>query len=200
MQILLVEDEISIAETVIFALEREGYAVAHCLDASTAKQQFADHDLAILDVGLPDQNGFELFADLRARGLGACIFLTARSDEIDRVVGLEMGGDDYMTKPFSPRELIARVRSVLRRVHKAEPAQALETIEALTAAESRLLRKLQSAPRQIFSRQQLIADVFGINHPSGERSIDTLVKSLRRKLPAPEQLKTHRGLGYSFEC
>ena len=212
--ILLVEDESGIAETVVFALQREGYQVTHCVDGRTALATFADHQLVILDIGLPDISGFVLFGELRRQRDVPVIFLSARVDEVDRVVGLELGGDDYIGKPFSPRELVARVRSVLRRSQNnaAEQSVVLDTTAqclryqgrqiAVTAAEYRLFAVLATHPGQVLNRSQLLAQVFGDTHPSGERSIDTLVKSLRAALREAgvdeEYIYTHRGIGYSY--
>lgn len=122
-RILLVEDETAIADTLVYALGSEGFAVSACTLGQTALARLAEapHDLAILDVGLPDINGFDLFRALRGSPGGQelpVIFLTARGGEIDRIVGLEIGADDYITKPFSPREVVARVRTVLRRLQR----------------------------------------------------------------------------------
>lgn len=216
--ILIAEDDLPIAENVIVALEREGYACVHvtlggaCLDAlSTA-------DLVILDVGLPDMSGFEVCKAIRRRSDLPVIFLTARADEVDRVVGLEIGADDYVLKPFSPRELVARVKTVLRRSARSAPPEAVPPFcvdEAracilfngsaldLTRAEFYLLRALVAAPEKVFTRQALM-DAAGLADASLERVVDTHVKALRAKLaavsPAREHIRTHRGFGYSFSA
>jgi len=171
----------------------------------------------VLDVGLPDMNGFEVCRRLRQFSDVPVIFLTARSDEIDRIVGLEIGADDYVTKPFSPRELVARIRVVLRRLAPAVPlAQALrfELREAearilyhgraldLTRYEYLLLKALVEHPGHVLSRAQLMDRVWADAPDTLERTVDAHVKSLRAKLrqiaPDSDPIQTHRGMGYSL--
>ena len=225
-QILLLEDDPAIAQTVVFALQREGFALQHCSWLHEARGQLAQNrvDLAILDVGLPDGNGLDLCRELRAAGNRLpLLVLSARSEEMDRVLGLELGADDYLAKPFSPRELVARVRALLRRAQApaAEPSSpGLEgapdfTIEAegsrirfrgqlldLTRRELGLLRRLLAAPQRIHSRESLLDAVWGQEADSGDRTVDTHIKTLRAKLrvvaPDSEAIRTHRGLGYSL--
>jgi two-component system catabolic regulation response regulator CreB len=185
----------------------------------------ADIALTILDIGLPDINGFELFKKLTAVSEAPVIFLTARAAEIDRVVGLELGADDYIPKPFSPRELTARVRSVLRRTQRAaaspgpEPGTAgalpFEIDEdrkriayfgkplVLSRYEYRLLKVLVGRPGRVFSRQELMEHAWDAPDHSLERTVDAHIKTLRAKLrlitPERDPVKTHRGLGYSLE-
>lgn len=177
-------------------------------------------DLVILDVGLPDTNGFDLCKTIRRSSELPVIFLTARSDEVDRVVGLEIGADDYILKPFSPRELVARVKTILRRCKpepQSQPAAASEfhidearacivfagTPLDLTRAEFFLLRALAGAPQKVFSRQALM-DAAGLADASLERVIDTHIKTLRAKLarvsPEREWIRTHRSFGYSLNA
>ncbi len=216
--VLLVEDDKPIAENVILALERDGFACTHvllggaCLDMVRTRPI----DLVILDVGLPDMNGFEVCKALRAMSGVPVIFLTARSDEVDRVVGLEIGADDYVLKPFSPRELVARVKTILRR-RPPQPSPAATHIQIdeararvscrgialeLTRAEFFLLRAMLQSPGKVFTREHLM-DAAGLAEASMERVIDTHIKSLRAKLaaaaPGIEFIRTHRGLGYSLE-
>ncbi len=217
--ILLVEDDKSIAENVILALERDGYACSHvqlgasCLSSLSSN----DFDLVILDVGLPDMNGFEVCKAIRKSSNIPVIFLTARSDEIDRVVGLEIGADDYVLKPFSPRELVARVKTILRRSQLSPPpGQSVPGIHIdedracilcngivldLTRAEYFMLRAMIRVPKKIFDREALM-DAAGLAEASLDRVIDTHIKSLRAKLvtaaPGVEIIHTHRGMGYSF--
>lgn len=215
-RILLIEDEPGIADSLIYALNADQFEVLWCPLGQQGLERLPDFapDLLLLDIGLPDLNGFELCRRLRQFSRVPIIFLTARSDEIDRVVGLELGADDYVVKPFSPRELIARIRAVLRRQAPA-PASPSGTFEldrtkaqiryqgqllALTLSEYELLARLLSQPERIFSRELLLQ---GLGNPaSGDRCIDTHIKSLRAKLRAcaPEQdpIQTHRGLGYSL--
>nr|WP_288256041.1 two-component system response regulator CreB [uncultured Pseudomonas sp.] len=221
-QILIVEDEAAIADTLVYALQAEGF-VTHWSslggEALTLLENSA-FDLAILDVGLPDISGFEVCKRLRRFSEVPVIFLTARSEEIDRVVGLEIGADDYVVKPFSPREVAARVKAILKRVAPREtPAASVpSTFQiddaafrihyhgqalSLTRHEFRLLRTLLGQPRRVYSREQLL-DALGVASEAGyERNIDSHIKSVRAKLraiaPSEEPIQTHRGLGYSFE-
>jgi two-component system, OmpR family, catabolic regulation response regulator CreB len=218
--ILIVEDEPGIADTLQYALRTEGFEPRWCAAGEAALAQADDAALVILDVGLPDISGFEVFKRLRAREPALPIlFLTARADEIDRVVGLELGADDYVTKPFSPRELVARVRTVLRR--SAMPAtpnavaatafsiddgkrlihyhgQALD----LSRYEYGLLKTLIGRPGFVFTRERLLSLVWDDDTDSLDRTVDAHVKTLRAKLksvaPALEPIRTHRGVGYAL--
>jgi two-component system catabolic regulation response regulator CreB len=227
-RILLLEDDPAIAGTVAFALQREGYAVDHVLLVGAARASVAATPpaLAILDVGLPDGSGLDLCREWRqsgAAGLRALpvLMLTARAEELDRVVGLELGADDYLTKPFSPRELVARVRALLRRAALAPAiaaplAAALFELDAdgqrirfagqwlaLTRLEFGLLRALLRTPGRIRSREALLDEVWGADGEATDRTVDTHVKTLRAKLrairPELEPIVTHRGMGYSLE-
>ncbi|WP_417316536.1 two-component system response regulator CreB [Enterobacter sp.] len=221
--IWLVEDEISIADTLIYMLQQEGFAVKAfgrgmpALDE--AQRQLPA--LAILDVGLPDISGFELCRQLLARHPSLpVLFLTARSDEVDKLLGLEMGADDYVAKPFSPREVCARVRTILRRMQKSsapsdivrvgqfelnEPAARICWCDeplTLTRYEFLLLKTFLLAPGRVFSRQQLMDKVWGDEGDSFDRTVDTHIKTLRAKLRAVNDqlspISTHRGMGYSL--
>ena len=171
--------------------------------------------LMILDVGLPDGSGFELCREVRAASTLPIILLTARSEEIDRVVGLELGADDYVTKPFSPREVSLRVRSVLRRTSAAPVDTALFRVDedaqritfdgsllALTRREFLLLKTLLARPERVCSRERLLYTAWGAEAESGDRTVDTHIKTLRAKLkvirPELDPIETHRGLGYSI--
>ncbi|MBI4864432.1 MAG: two-component system response regulator CreB [Candidatus Riflebacteria bacterium] len=211
--ILLVEDEPSIAENISYALSTEGFAPRWCRTAGEAREALASTDVAliVLDVGLPDANGFELAREIRQAHDVPIIFVTARSSEIDRVVGLEIGADDYVVKPFSPRELTARVKAVLRRVKPGtravepgpagprpgrQPAMPFTLDEArcritcagrpleLTRYEYRLLAALIRSPGQVFSRGQLMELAWEEPDVSLERTIDTHMKTIRQKLRA----------------
>ena len=223
-RILLVEDEQAIADTLIYALGSEGFAVRHLLlgrEALPAHRQ-SPFDLIILDIGLPDTTGFEVLKQLRDHPEGRdvpVIFLTARSEEIDRILGLELGADDYVTKPFSPREVAARVRAILRREARSRsntaPANAVwqhdpqalrivfhgQPLE-LTRYEYLLLALLLSAPSRVFTRDQIMSRVWADAPDTTDRSIDTHIKTLRSKLrqidPASEPIVTHRGTGYAL--
>lgn len=217
MRVLLVEDEPPIAETVAYALREDGFDVDHCLTAGAALASTGPYDLAILDVGLPDLGGFALCRELRRKADLPVIFLTAHAAEAERVLGFELGADDYVTKPFSPRELVARVRAVLRRAHGAAPATTANGFEHdadghrirwrnqwldLTRYEYGLLAALLQRPGAVLSRAQLMDRVWGDALESGDRTVDTHVKTLRAKLhaldPSADPIRTHRGLGYSI--
>jgi len=222
-RILLVEDETAIADTLVYALETEHFEVTHVTTAGKAVDLFADdYDLAILDVGLPDTSGFDLCAQIRKSSALPVLFLTARDSEIDRILGLELGGDDYVTKPFSPREVVARVRAILRRVNgtsestnQIERQGSLEhdpdamTITChgkpmkLTAHEYKLLLALMSQPGRIFTREQLLEKAWQDPGSAMDRTVDAHIKSLRAKIRecSPEgedPIETRRGLGYTL--
>ncbi|NNC99453.1 MAG: two-component system response regulator CreB [Gammaproteobacteria bacterium] len=232
--ILIVEDEKEIADTLRYALVSEGMQVAWVSSGAEAHAALrdADFDLCILDVGLPDCSGFEFLKQLRLvahhNSNIPVIFLTARSEEIDRVIGLEIGADDYVCKPFSPREVVARVKAVVKRAGSVSDPPEAEltaaqargdnpfrhnpqsfTIECrgvqlpLTRAEYQLLATFLSQPGRVFSRRQLIENIWSANHPSDDRAIDTHIKTLRAKLkssnPHQDFIITHRGFGYSLE-
>jgi two-component system catabolic regulation response regulator CreB len=217
--IFILEDDPAIADTVAFALRREGFAVEHhgwLAEARERLRQGPAPELLILDIGLPDGHGLDLCRELRAGPLKhlPVIVLSARSDEMDRVLGLELGADDYLAKPFSPRELVARARALLRRAQAAPPAPAGFSVDGsrvrldgvllnLTKLELGLLLKLLAAPQRIHSRETLLDAVWGASADSGDRTVDTHIKTLRAKLreaaPGRDPIKTHRGLGYSLE-
>ena len=217
--ILLLEDDPAIADTVAFALKREGFSVEHRTWLAEARERLRNApapELLILDIGLPDGHGLDLCREVRSGPLSRLpiIVLSARSEEMDRVLGLELGADDYLAKPFSPRELVARVRALLRRA-QAAPAPTLGfTVDGtrvsldgvplnLTKLELGLLTHLLRAPQRIHSRDALLDAVWGSSAESTDRTVDTHIKTLRAKLreAAPERdpIKTHRGLGYSLE-
>jgi two-component system catabolic regulation response regulator CreB len=222
--ILIVEDEPGIADTLQYALRTEGFEPAWCASAEAALAALAQRApaLVILDVGLPDMSGFELFKLLRARIDVPVVFLTARGDEIDRVVGLELGADDYVAKPFSPRELVARVRSVLRRSARPAAAPAAEPAAArvfevddgkrqirfygraleLSRYEFGLLRTLVRRPGHVYTRDALLELVWDGSSESLDRTVDAHVKTVRAKLkavaPTLEPIRTHRGVGYAL--
>ena len=228
-KVLIVEDEPGIADTLQYALRTEGFEPAWCATGEEALARIAREPpaIVILDVGLPDASGFEIFKRIRATSEVPVVFLTARSDEIDRVVGLELGADDYIAKPFSPRELVARVRGVLRRIAKiapaAPPAAGAPAAPAplpiavdegkmqiryhgrvldLSRYEYGLLKTLASRPGYVFSRDALLARVWGNDTESMDRTVDAHVKTVRAKMkaiaPNEEPIRTHRGSGYSL--
>ena len=218
--ILVVEDEPAIADTVVYALATDGFAPHWVAGGEAALAAAADmaFALAIVDIGLPDINGFELCRRLQAAQPALpVIFLTARSGEIDRVVGLELGADDYVAKPFSPRELVARVRTVLRRARRppaaaAAPAFAVDDERKLirfhgrplelSRIEYRLLKVLVERPGRVFSRDELMERAWDDPAASFDRTVDAHVKTLRAKLravaPDEDPIVTHRGMGYSL--
>lgn len=220
--ILIVEDEAAIADTLVYALQGEGFTCTWLSlgEAALEQQQRSPADLLILDVGLPDISGFEVCKRLRRFSEVPVIFLTARDGEIDRVVGLEIGADDYVVKPFSPREVAARVKAILKRMaprggESAPAADGVFRVDAervqihyreqllvLTRHEFRLLQTLLAQPERVFAREQLL-DALGVAADAGyERNVDSHIKSLRAKLrqvaASAEPIQTHRGLGYSY--
>ena len=218
--ILIVEDEAAIADTLLYALQTDGFEVEWFPlgQPLLARLEQTRPDFLILDVGLPDISGFETCRQLRRFSDVPVMFLSARDAEIDRVVGLEIGADDYVVKPFSPREVAARVRAILKRMVPQAQASAqatvfqLDTLRmqisyhaqplALTRHEFRLLQCLLEQPRRVFSREQLL-DAVGVASDAGyDRTIDSHIKSLRAKLRQvaadAEPIQTHRGLGYSY--
>jgi len=227
--ILVVEDEPAIADTITYALRTEGFEPQWTTTVGAAREALARraYALAILDIGLPDGSGFDFCRELRARDGLPVIFLTARSEEIDRVVGLEIGADDYIVKPFSPRELTARVRAVLRRTTGPGNGTTTRTVETLatrgafaidedrcevryhearldlTRREYRLLLALLTQPGRVFSREQLLTRAWDEPEASLDRTVDAHIKTLRAKLRAvaatSDPIRTHRGFGYSIE-
>lgn len=224
-RILIVEDEPGIADTLQYALRTDGFEPAWVAtgEEAVAQVQAQPPALVILDVGLPDASGFEVFKRIRALADVPVVFLTARSDEIDRVVGLELGADDYVAKPFSPRELVARIRTVLRRAAKpaaAAPAAAAAPVPPIAVDDGRrqirfygqllelsryeygLLKTLVSRPGHVFSRDTLLERVWDDATESLDRTVDAHVKTLRAKMklvaPGLEPIKTHRGTGYAL--
>ena len=217
--IWLVEDEASIADTLIYALQTDGFEVEWFPlgQPLLARLERSRPDFLILDVGLPDISGFELCKQVRALTDTPLMFLTARSEEIDRLIGLEIGADDYVAKPFSPREVCARIRVILRRSQPIipQPSQLLALDEeraricfhgqplTLTRYEYLLLKTLMQAPGRVYSRQQLMDLVWSGAEESLDRTVDTHIKTLRAKLRERDSeanlILTHRGLGYSLE-
>lgn len=224
-RVLLVEDEVSIADTLIYALETECFEVSHVTTAGAALSELvSDFDFAVLDIGLPDMSGFDLCRELRKSSQIPVLFLTARDSEIDRILGLELGGDDYVTKPFSPREVVARIRAIMRRTGKEEvnsficegvPGEILhhdetsmqisyhETSLNLTAHEYKLLVALMSQPGRIFTREQLLIKAWDDPGSAMDRTVDAHIKSLRAKLRScndkgVDPIETRRGLGYTL--
>lgn len=215
-KIMLIEDDVAIADTLIFALQREGYTTAHFNLGQAALRALTAHavDLIILDVGLPDISGFNLCQKIRQHSFVPILFLTAHADTLEREMGLELGADDYVTKPFSLKEVILRVQALLRRTQPSTPAPPslfchdkdrkqivyCQRALMLTRAEYLLLAVLVTHPDRVFSREQLLHHLPN-SDDSGDRVIDTLIKQIRAKLREVdanhEAIITHRGLGYS---
>lgn len=224
-RVVLIEDEKDIVELVRYNFRKEGFEVS----AFTSGKEGLEHlrrspaDLVLLDIMLPDLDGFEICKRLRSEDRSKSlpiIFLTAKGEEIDRVLGLEIGADDYVVKPFSPRELVARVKAVLRR--QARPVEKLEIVEApdlrldsrtqevvvrgktieLSTLEFKLLHFLASHPRRIFNREQLLDEVWGRDRFVTPRTVDVHIRRLREKIEAqaekPQYIQTVRGSGYRF--
>ncbi|WP_328451519.1 response regulator transcription factor [Amycolatopsis sp. NBC_00438] len=218
--VLVVEDESAIAELAALYLKRDGFGVhvepdgGRALDAVRRLKPVA----IVLDIGLSGMDGIEICKTLRAAGdWTPVLFVTARDDELDRLLGLEIGADDYLTKPFSPRELAARVRTVLRRASGATPAPSAFTVGAarvdlasrrawageteisLTSTEFDLLTHLLRHPGQVLSRDQLLSAVWGYAAAAGTRTVDVHVAQLRAKLGAASPIRTVRGIGYAAD-
>ena len=219
--VLLIEDESSIADMVLYALKSEGFdtewqRLGH--EGIGWLRRNPETALLILDIGLPDGNGFEFCKEIRRFSEIPIIFLTARNEEVDRIVGLEIGGDDYMGKPFSPRELTARVKAILKRGRMSAVIEDREistfTIDIarhriryhdswldLTRYEYELLRTLLQHPERVYSRTEIMDRVWSDQGESLERAVDTHIKTLRAKLRNVREdenpIKTHRGMGYS---
>ena len=213
--VLLVEDEFSMGTLVQEYLRHEDYSVVWVRTGGEALAELARHPvvLVLLDIGLPDMDGFDVCRAIKSRADIPVIMLTARTEEADRVAGLELGADDYVTKPFSPRELMARVKVVLRRAGPAvgRTCVALADVELdvdgrevsvagaeveLTAKEFDLLYHLVSHRGVVFTREQLLDSVWGLDYPEGTRTVDVHIAQIRRKLGRPELIQTVHGVGY----
>ena len=218
--VLVVDDEPKIVQLARDYLEHAGFEVIAAADGRSAIQAIRTRrpDLVVLDLGLPELDGLDVTRTVRAEGTTPIVMLTARDDELDKLLGLELGADDYITKPFSPRELVARVRAVLRRTERAaEPADTIAVGDLeldvprmrtsvggrpvqLTPTEFSLLATMARQPGRIFTRSQLLDAVRGVAFESYERAIDTHVKNIRRKIEpdprAPRYVLTVYGVGY----
>jgi two-component system phosphate regulon response regulator OmpR len=218
-RILLIEDDDRLAPLVVRHLEDSGYHVGWCADGAAALDAYEAEkpDLIVLDVMLPGEDGLSLCRKIRRQGDVAIVMVTARGEESDRILGLELGADDYLAKPFSLWELEARIKAVLRRYRRdpAAPTGALEIDEArrsvtqfgraidVTRSEFDLLLRLMSEPGRVFSRDQLLDCVKGGETDAFDRAVDTHISNLRRKIEsdpkAPAMIKTVWGVGYRFE-
>lgn len=221
-KILVVDDDPHLRDIVRFALAKEGFAVLEAEDGAQALALFAAEapDLIVLDITMPELDGTEVCRRLRRDSQVPIVFLSSRDDEIDRVLGLELGGDDYVTKPFSPRELVARIKAVLRRLAPAAPAaEPCEVVcgrlrldldgfrafwgEAevmLTVTEFALLRALAERPGKVFSRDALMDRAYALDHYVSDRTIDSHVRRVRAKFQAVggAPVETVHGLGYKL--
>jgi two-component system catabolic regulation response regulator CreB len=215
--ILVVEDEPAIADTVLYALGTEGFDTEWVTRGTDAVRLVAERSpaLVVLDIGLPDISGFDVCRAIRRTSQVPVVFLTARTGEVDTVLGLELGGDDYIEKPFSPRVLTARIRARLRRPAADDQPSGFELDHAcftvrlhgrelgLTRYEFGILKLLIGHPRRVYSREQLIELVWSEPGRSFDRTVDTHIKTIRQKIraiaPNLDPIRTHRGIGYSFE-
>ena len=219
MKILIVEDEPAIADTLVYALGTEGFSSQWVTTGAAALNELANHryDLMLLDIGLPDMSGFDVCKQTRVLSMMPIIFLTSRIDDIDQVLGLELGADDYVTKPFSPRVLTARIRSRLknRMPLPSEQKQGFMIDEEgfrilldgkdlhLSRYEFGILQTLLVHPGRVYSRSQLMDIAWDEPERSFDRTVDTHIKTIRQKIRQQDEqldvIKTHRGLGYSYQ-
>jgi two-component system response regulator RegX3 len=227
-RILIADDEPSLRDSVSYALEQEGFEVTKAFDGDDAEQKIGDeepgYDLLILDIMMPGRSGLDLCRDVRNRSPVPIILLTAKDAEVDKVVGLEVGADDYVTKPFSVRELIGRVRAQLRRreLDRSSSADAGQTIDAgsvridlarhlvtvrgepvnLTRSEFQVLRLLADRPGQVFSRKEIMEELWQAEFRGDVRACDVHISNLRQKVERdpqdPELVLTVRGVGYKL--
>jgi two-component system, OmpR family, response regulator len=216
--IVVVDDEANIADLVDLYLAREGFRVLKAATGEAGLKAIQDHRprLVVLDVGLPDVDGLEVCRRLRATSHVPVIFLTARDGEVDRVLGLELGADDYLTKPFSPAELVARVKAILRRADGGPAPEVFQAGQAtvdvgrreiriddgvvdFTTKEFDLLRYLAERPGLALSRKQILDGVWGYDWYGDVRTVDVHIAQVRKKLGDAATIKTVRGVGYRFE-
>ncbi len=223
-KILIVDDDAHIRDVLTYALKNEGFTIVEAENGRIALEKFSSEqpDLVILDIMMPELDGISVCRELRKSHATPIIFLSSRDDEIDRVLGLELGGDDYISKPFSPRELIARVRAVLRRVNPAESAAPepesqlqqgqlkidLDQFKVfwgeqeiiLTVTEFALLRTLIQHPGRVFSRQTLMDTAYDFNNVVSDRTIDSHMRRVRAKLSqaGANPIETVHGVGYKL--
>jgi two-component system OmpR family response regulator len=221
-RILVVDDDSHIREVICFALEKAGMATVIARDGVQALESFRRQpaDLVILDIGMPEMDGLEVCRQLRKSSEAPILFLSARDEEIDRVLGLEIGGDDYVTKPFSPRELVARVNVILKRTRpgrgvaatveplsqgalRLEPEAHLASFAgkalALTGIEFSILKAFVTRPRQVFSREQILESAYGGTVHVADRTIDSHIRNIRAKLAAvgcDSAIETVHGVGF----
>jgi len=221
--ILVVDDDVNICELVRLYLEKEGFTVTNAHDGEAALTLFKGQkpDLVVLDLMLPKLDGMDVCREIRKTSAVPIIMLTAKGETLDKILGLEMGADDYLVKPFEPKELVARVKAVLRRAHKSPgeddsivsyPGLTISLMNyeltvggktiAVPPKELELLHHLASHPNRVYTREQLLEEVWGFDYFGDSRTVDVHVKRLREKLEGFEdgwQLKTVWGVGYKFE-
>ena len=217
MKILVVDDDPQLRSLVGLALDRAGFAAVTAADGQAALMQAAREvpDLIVLDQGLPELDGLEVCRRIRAKSDVPIIFLTARDDELDRVLGLELGADDYVTKPFSPRELVARIKAILKRTRGGAASPVLrhgkvtlepvrhackvdETEVPLTGTELSILKSLIQSPERVTTRPALVNQVWGAGSPVSDRTLDSHLRNLRAKLAeagCPDAIDTLHGIG-----
>ncbi|MDA9176199.1 response regulator transcription factor [Alphaproteobacteria bacterium] len=224
-RVLVVDDDPHIREVVQFALDKEGFSTVEAKDGAEALEQFAAEkpDLIVLDITMPELDGTEVCRRIRQNDKTPIIFLSSRDDEIDRVLGLELGGDDYITKPFSPRELVARVKAVLRRLDDSQEIREQEgtatmqhgrlslnlddftgqwddTQVVLTLTEFGILRTLMQRPGKVYSRDDLMSSAYELSRIVSDRTIDSHVRRVRKKFAdiGSEPVETVHGIGYKL--
>jgi two-component system OmpR family response regulator len=220
--ILIVGDDPHIRDVVRFALEKSGMTISIATDGKQALRQFDRnvHDLVVLDVGMPEMDGLEVCREIRKTAETPILFLSARDEEIDRILGLEIGGDDYVTKPFSPRELVARVNAILRRIRSAPPSESKPLRHggllldpdartagfqnkpiALTALEFSILRTLVARPGFVFTRELILDAAYAGNIHVADRTIDSHIRNIRAKMAAAGSdsvIETVHGVGFKL--
>lgn len=219
-RILVVDDEPHIREIIIFALERAGMVVTSARDGAEALIAWRRHapDLIVLDIGMPERDGLDVCRTIRKTSEVPILFLSARDEEVDRIIGLEIGGDDYVSKPFSPRELVARVKTILKRAGNTLSTRSDQLVRgplrldhhshsviwetlpiSLTALEFAVLSTLLARPEMVFSREQLIVSAYGVGMHVSDRTIDSHVRNIRAKFLAvgcPNIIATLHGVGF----
>jgi len=222
-KLMVVDDDPHIREVLRFALEKAGFHVVEAKDGQHAIVQFTQHqpDLVVLDIMMPEFDGMEVCRQLRQQSNVPIIFLTAKDDEIDRIVGLEIGGDDYLTKPFSPREVVARVKAIFRRIALCQQTDRSETDQqhgflrldiegiktfwqdhevVLTATEFALIEAMIQRPGRVYSRQTLVDRAYSINVVVSDRTIDSHIRRIRQKFKrvGGDPIVTVHGIGYKL--
>lgn len=222
-RILLVDDDDSLREVVRYALDRAGYEVIEAEDGQQALRRFAEQpvDLVVLDVLMPELDGLAVCQKLRQTSQVPIVFLSSRAEEVDRILGLEMGGDDYISKPFSPRELVSRVKAVLRRARPPEPESDRDVVEAsgirldvdahrafvgehelaLTVTEFRIVEVFVRRPGRVFTRDELVERAYPGPHHVSDRTLDSHIRRIRQKLREAglDPIATVHGLGFRLE-